>query len=282
MITPNMPRNVSFRVETLFSKTKGRVGVIRPNDLGIYCGVPMMVMGEITQQKTYYDPVSMMEQITNPATGFHKEFTAQKKCGEWGHPQFYGLRDEDKLARLTKVEEDRTSHLFTGLYTDNPSPDGTVVVRADIKPTGKYGHLLKDSLDDPVMNTAFSLRAFVSTNVRPDGVKFRTVRQLTTWDCVNSSGYATTDKNHALGLESFSGDDYSEYEINVLENGNLVIDQIALESFVDTDLNEILGIQHLGQVVQSRTFVESDRDLQSRFPGLYNTSVFQDFFKEGR
>lgn len=276
----SIPRNISFRVETLFTANGNKVGRIKPDENGIYKGLPMMVMGQVTQQNTYYDPQSMMDQITNPESRFNIIYKQGKLYGEYGHPVFLGMADSDKLQRLVTVDESRTSHLFTGLYTDPASRDGTVVLRGDVKPTGPFGSVFKESLDDPVVNTAFSLRAYVSTDMRPNGLKYRTVRQLTTWDTVGASGYATTDKANALGLESFSGDTFHDFEINVMEDGNLMIDQVALETFSNTDLNEIFGVSKISQIIQSRTFVKADSSLQQRFPNLYNKTVFNEFFKE--
>lgn len=279
-MNPGVPRNISFRVETLYASKNNRIGRIKPDENGIYRGLPMMTLGEITQQQTYYDPASMVEQITNPDTRFSKIFRAQKLLGEISHPQFYGLNDSDKLNRLVTVEEERASHLFTGIYTDAPSSEGTVVVRADVKPTGPYGAVFKESLDDPVINTSFSLRAYVSTEMKPNGVKYRTVRQLTTWDHVGASGYYGTDKAHAIGLESFSGEEHLEYEMNLMADGNFLLDQIALETYTDTDLNEIFGMTKIQRVVQTRTLIEGDRDLTSRFPNLYPTALFNEHFRE--
>lgn len=274
-----IPQNLQFRVETIFPK--GRVGVIKPNAEGVYSGLPMMVLGEITQNRTFYDPQSVIEQFTNPETRYCRVLKSGKAMGEYGHPTFVGLNQGEALQRLVTVDEQKVSHLFTAVYTDPTRQDGTAVVRADIKPAGPYGSYLKESLEDPVMNTAFSLRAYVSNDVGRDGVKVRKVRQLCTFDTVGASGYATTDKAHAIGLESFADDNYDQHEIQIMADGNLCIDQIALETFMDTELNEILGVSSVSQLVQSRTFVKVDKSLQERFPGLYNRSVFHDFFKEG-
>ena len=282
MINPTMPRNISFRVETMYTGKKGspRVGRVKPTEDGVYKGMPLMVLGQVTQQNTYYDPQSVMDQITNPASRFNIVYKQQKCGGEYGHPLFYGLSDSDKIQRLTTVQEDKMSHIFTGIYTDSPSADGTVVLRGDVKPTGPYGAVFKESLDDPVVNTAFSLRAYVDTKVQSNGLKFRTVRSLVTWDVVGASGFATTDKGHALGLESFSNDEHLEYELTVMEDGNLKIDQIALESISNTELNEIFGTSDIHRIIQSTTIVTPDPSLSQRFPNLYRKSVFNDFFKE--
>jgi hypothetical protein len=265
----------------MFASKGGRVGRIKPNENGIYCGLPLMTLGETTQNRTYYDPQSLIQQITDPQTRFNKVLSQGKLYGEFGHPSFNGLSQDDAIQRLVTVDEKNHSHMFTSIYTDTPGADGTVVLRGDLKPTGPYGPAFKESLDDPVVNTAFSLRAYVSTNVRPDGLKFRTVRQLCTWDTVGASGYAGTDKAHAIGLESFSGDQYDQHEIQIMTDGNLMIDQIALETFMDTELNEILGVSSVSQIIQSRTFVKVDKSLQERFPGMYAQSVFNEYFKEG-
>lgn len=276
----SIPRNIAFRVETLFAGNGNRVGRIKPNEEGVYAGIPMMVLGEVTQQKTFYDPETIMDQMTNPESRFNKVFKQQKLFGEYGHPTFYGLNNDEVIQRLVTVDENNVSHLFTGLYTDAPSANGTVVVRADIKPTGPKGAFLKESLDDPLMNTAFSLRAYVSTDMRPNGLKYRKVRQLTTFDTVGASGYANTDKANALALESFSGGEYNEYEISIMEDGNLMIDQIALERFENTDLNEIFGTSVVSKIIQSKTFINPEPSLIQQFPNLYPKTVFNEFFKE--
>jgi len=280
MISPgNVPRNISFRVETLFFNKGGRVGRVVPSASGVYSGMPLMVIGQTTQQNTYYDPKSVMDQITNPESRFNKVFSQQKLYGEYGHPSFLGMAKEDQLQRLCTVDERNVSHLFTSFYTDKPSADGTVVLRGDIKPTGPMGAVFKESLDDPMVNTSFSLRAYVNTDVGRDGIKYRTVRSLTTFDVVGASGFSSTDKAHSLGLESFAGEQYDDYEIKKIENGNLLIDQIALETYSNTDLNEIFGVSSISKIVQSRTLVESDKSLQEKFPTLYAKSVFHELIK---
>jgi hypothetical protein len=107
------------------------------------------------------------------------------------------------------------------------------------------------------------------------------MRQLTTWDTVGASGYATTDKAHAIGLESFASDNYNEYEISIMENGNLMIDQIALESFEDTDLNEIFGVSKVSKIIQSKTFVKPELSMMEKWPNLYKSAIFNEHFKEG-
>jgi hypothetical protein len=278
--TPNMVKNLSFRVETLYGANNNRVGRIKPDSNGIYSGLPLMVLGETTQQNTYYDPQSIVNQITNPESRCNKVLRQQKMFGEYGHPLFIGMSSDEQLQRLTMVEEKNTSHLFTALYTDAPTPQGTVVVRGDVKPTGPYGAVFKESLDDPVVNTAFSLRAYVNTEMKPNGLKYRTVRSLTTFDTVGASGFYGTDKAHAIGLESFSGDQFLDYEIQVMENGNLLIDQIALESYTDSEMNEIFGVPKISKIIQSRTLIETDRSSMERFPNLYKNTLFNDFFKE--
>ena len=108
------------------------------------------------------------------------------------------------------------------------------------------------------------------------------MRQLATWDTVGASGYKSTDKANAVGLESFAGEEHLEYEIKIMEDGNLLIDQIALENFRNTDLNEIFGQSSIQKIIQSRTIVKSDLELQTKFPNLYPKAMFEEYFKEGR
>jgi hypothetical protein len=282
-INPSIPRNLSFRAESTFVGKNNRVGRLRCDANGVYSGLPMMTLGETTQQNTYYDPQSVMDQITSPTSRFNIVLKQGKLLGEYGHPSFIGqgfANDSEKIQRLTTVDEKTTSHLFTSFYTDSPSRDGTVVLRADLKPTGPYGAVFKESLEDPVVNTAFSLRAYVDTKVESNGRKYRNVRSLVTFDTVGASGFFGSDKAHALGLESFAGDQFLDCEMTVMENGNLKIDQIALESISNSELNEIFGTSDIHRIIQSTTIVTPDPSLSQRFPNLYRKSIFNDFFKE--
>lgn len=274
MTNYRIPPNLSFRVETMFAGKNNRIGVIKPDENGIYKGLPLMDIGVPTQQKTYYDPQSIKDQFTDPNSLFNLKHRNQKAYGELGHPDFISLTKEQSIQRLMEVKEARTSHLFTSVYTDKPRSDGTVILRGDVKPAGELGPRLKEGLDDPVINTSFSLRAYVTTQMQPDGIKYRTVRSLVTFDAVNTSGYVNTDKAHGLGLENL------EYDIEILKDGTLMIDQIALESLSDTVMADIFGTSDVFKVITTRTFVRPDAELMQRSPERHMRSLFHDFFKE--
>ena len=97
MMTPSIPRNLSFRVETLFANKNNRVGRVKKTEDGIYKGLPMMVLGETTQQQTYYDPQSVFEQITSPTSRFNMVYTSGKLYGEYGHPDFSQCQGDTKI-----------------------------------------------------------------------------------------------------------------------------------------------------------------------------------------
>jgi hypothetical protein len=276
-----MPRNLSFRVETHYAAKGGRVGIIKPDENGVYKGLAMMNLGEKTQQGTYYDPASVVEQITDPTTKFNIVLRQHKLYGEWGHPKFYGLTKDEALTRLRTVDEDRHSHLFLGVASDAPDSNGYVMIRGDIKPMGPNAHYVRETLDDPVANTAFSLRGFVDNRIMPDGTIYRTMRQLTTWDCVGASGYFGTDKAHSIGLESYGDQDsYLEYDLDIMSDGVIRIDQVALESLTDTDSNEIFGVRSIKKLTRQITLIKGDMSVMSERPDLYASSIFNDYFRE--
>ena len=281
MFTPPMPQNVQFCMETMFAPKGNRVGIIKPDEGGFYNDLPMMVLGAVTENDSYYDVESMVDHLTNPKYSFRKKLYNQQLYGEWGHPDFLQYAEKDRLPRLLQVNEKYHSHLFREIKTANRLESGGILVVADLKPTGPYGQYLKESLDDPYMNTGFSLRSWIN-NTMKNGVKYRTVNSLVTVDTVGAGGYPDASKKNALGLESMAVDGLDQYHdvtIDVLRDGNLMCEEIALESLSGTELNEIFGVTTIKRLTQRKTLIKTDRRLASQFPSSYPTAVFNEHFR---
>ena len=281
MFTPPMPQNIQFCMETMFAPKGYRVGEIKPDKAGFYSGLPMMVLGAVTENDSYYDVESMLDHMTNRKYAFRKKLDNQQLYGEWGHPDFLLYEEKDRLPRLMQINEKYHSHLFRKIETGKRLESGGILVLADLKPMGPYGQYLKESLDDPYANTGFSLRSWINNSIR-NGVKYRTVNSLVTVDTVGAGGYPDASKKNSLGLEALQDDDitqFSDITIDVMVNGNLLCDEIALESLTGTELNDIFGVATIKRLTQKKTLIKTDRRLMEQFPTSYPTAVFNEHFK---
>lgn len=275
MISPALPRNVSFTIETMFANNGGRVGKIVPDANGFYRGLPMLVLGVPTENKTLYDVASITSKMNDPNSKFYKTLRNNQLFGEWGHPNFLDYDEDKQLARLMLIREERHSHMIDRLSTGRTLENGGVIVAGDILPVLPYGPALKESLDHPCINTGFSLRAWINTEIR-GGIKHRTVNKMVTIDAVGAGGYPDASKKNALGLE-----DYNEYSVEVMRNGQIICDEIAIESLEETELNDIFGMSSITRLVQTRTLIDADPVMSQSFPSQYGRTVFHDYFKVG-
>lgn len=225
--------NLQFRVETLVAKDRRNVGRIKPDSYGYYDGVPIALLGAVSQNNTYYDIASFQEQLTSPNTFINKVLTQGKLYGEYGHPNLIGLTNAEQIERLSVIREQLQSHHISAIYSGETLASGGKLLLAKLKPHGYYGSYLKDNLDDPYMNTSFSLRAITSAEQRGN-VSYRVMKKLVTFDSVNAGGYMEAAKSYSPSVESF--------DISITSTGTVVMNQVALECYTDTELNELFGI----------------------------------------
>ncbi len=261
--------NIQFRVETFMVKDRRNGKTVRADQEGYYT-LPVAVLGTVSQNNTYYDVESFAKQMTSPDTFINKVLTQGKLYGEFGHPRIAGLSNELSLERLAVVEEKSISHHIRDISTGASLPNGGKLVLASIKPTGPYKQALQDSIDDPCINTAFSLRAITSAEPRGQ-VSYRVMKKLVTFDAVAAGGYSEAAKSYAPGLESF--------DVSIDSTGRVTLSQVSMENFTDTELNELFGINSIGKVNQVNTILSKQASYEFR-SSLGNRSFYMDLIRE--
>ena len=231
---------VTFTVETLFVRDGQKLGRLRSGEDGYYENFPMAALGVATRNNTYYDVSEFVDQITNPETYFNRMLADGTLYGEYGHPTIAGMDHAAQLNRLSVIAEDRVSHHFRRISTGNMLESGGRLITADIKPSGPYGKYLQESLEEPHMNTAFSLRSITMDRVER-GLVRRKMRKLVTFDAVAAGGYAEASKRF---LQSNGATE--SLEIRVDPNTDLAcFNEIALESFAESELADIFGTKNV-------------------------------------
>ena len=129
-----------------------------------------------------------------------------------------------------------------------PTQDGTIVVYGDVLPFGPYGQYLEQSLQSPVINCAFSLRALsTQSGTTKDGAAEMKVVAFITFDAVGMPGYKKATKRFAidsnteeLGQVHVAED--MEFEVPYYDPKlvELVDTTFAMESVESNELKDIL------------------------------------------
>lgn len=228
-----MPTSISFDLSSCMLESDANKRVIKPDKDGVYHGLCMMVLGnQPSQNGKIYDPETMADCLTNPQSAFYKRLKAGGLRGEYGHPD---IRSEADLDRVPKIDMKCVSHLIVRAYTGEKTEKGNIPVYADIKPCGPYGQYLVESLESPVINTAFSLRSLVEQiGTTPEGYIRQRVLAMITWDAVDVGGYRCAAK---------VAPEHSVEDLSIpikKENSHLLQNLVSMEVIDDNQLKDIL------------------------------------------
>ena len=193
----------------------------------------------------YYDVEGVEEMLRNPNHLICQRLEAGNLYGEMEHPLITPSMTGDQIINNNlKISGEKVSHVIRQIelipidnrQKMNPYNKPIYVVTAWIKPTGPFGHLLKESLDDPYQNTSFSVRSLVDNVIDSNGQMVRKMVTLITWDWVKEPGIRIADKSSAVSFNGKSianGKDLDvchidmvglkSYISNILRNGNVQI-----------------------------------------------------------
>lgn len=244
---------ISFTVEVLAVKNGRKLGRIRPDEDGYY-SMPLAVLGTVTDNRTYYEVEDFVSHLTSPNSLFVKCLIDGKLHGEYGHPPIMTLPEEMRLPRLMTVKEPNISHHIKKVWTGEKLETGGRIIYGLIKPTGPYGESLKESLDDPCLNTSFSLRSIAQSR-EENGITRRRIKYLVTFDYVCAGGYSEASKRYSPSVESLN--------INIpLTSKNLIKSTCALEHLSNTELNEIFGAKVVTIGANTTTYIDKQAVLQ--------------------
>lgn len=216
---------------------------------GYYTDFPAAVLGVVSRNKTRYDPQAFIEQIRSTDSGFNKRLREGVLAGEVSHPHV-DMNSESGMRRLMNIDLQKQSHHIRKVSVKRIDDIGLDVVTVDVKGAGPYGYVFEEGMADPTRNVAFSLRGLSKATVdRSSGVIDKKLISLTTFDMVAGGGFDIASKRYmSFAQEQLnahrSEDIYCEscelLEHQVSPEDLLVIRSFAVESFSETELNEIL------------------------------------------
>ena len=225
-----MANKVIFEVATELEMNGRQLKALKPDKDGVYKGIPLTVIGQQSRNHVYYDPQSVIQCMTDPNSRFVMNLKSGDLEGEWGHPLLDPKDPQKIISRLLYLDRKNVSHHFTKVYAEDIG-NGKYIVYGDVKPSGPYGKTLDENFQDPTRNVSFSLRSATSITGQRDGVTFKKMLVLFTFDAVDGPGYAEACKRYqhagVEGLEANFDSDGACVEVNASKQDFLS----ALESF---------------------------------------------------
>ena len=157
-----LPAELKFSCSALSNYNGHDLKASKPDENGCY-EVVLGCVGAPTRAGVIYDETSLINAMRDPTSRFNICLSDGILFGEWGHPDIYLPDGKQDMRRLLKIDESKQSHLFTKIWIDdkpiNMHGNNAFPIRAKVKPCGPYGAYLEKSLQDPNINTAFSIRS---------------------------------------------------------------------------------------------------------------------------
>lgn len=194
--------SITFGCTALMGVNK--VGVLKPDADGYY----EVVLGALDFNNSVgaVYPEKSAREIFKSSSGFMRRIANGMCRGEYGHPKREpGMRFEDFLRRIMTIEETRVSHHIKEVRVDHTSVkhEGRPVIAiiGKVRPCGPFGAALKEQLENPHENVAFSIRS-ITNDEYVSGKLHKHLAEICTWDYVTEPGISVANKYKAPALES--------------------------------------------------------------------------------
>lgn len=189
-----------------------KLGAIKPIDDGYY-RVPVGAYNAFNNMGMFYD-LNSAAMFFGEGSPLMRQIKKGVLHGEYKHPEQNGMSTQQYIQRIRRVDADRESHhirsveLVHGQKDEEGRPIALVI--AELKPSGPYGHVLKEKLDNRHQNVYFSVRSLTFDDTMR-GIKF--TREIVTWDYVTEGGIYSANKYNAPGLEQFNEIEVSQADL---------------------------------------------------------------------
>ena len=182
-------------------------------DANGYYKVLMGALNSYNNVGEFYVAEGIKEIMANKDSLVNKRLTAGYLVGEMGHPQFQpGMTKADYIHRIMQLDQKNTSHHIRSVEFV-PGPNGMVKTVGWVKPAGPQGELLRESLDNPDRNTAFSLRAITADYI-DKGRTMKKIMEFVTWDWVPMPGIEIANTWQTISTESIDIVEFSPRELD--------------------------------------------------------------------
>lgn len=237
-------------VQTISAMTKN----IEPDEEGYYTQI-IGGLNMFNSAGEYYIHTPEVEALFKQGS-FHRQLVISAALyGEAGHPKLEpGMTTEEYIRRIRKVYENNIAVHFKEIWLEktNKYEKGfnrpIYLIWGKVKPFGKNGLIVKDALETPSVNSAFSIRSFTK-NYKENGVTFKELKYIVTFDFVVEPGIRFANKVNSVAMEDIEDvvvDTDNEEEVEMIKQVMAETMPSGMESFKDEDIKEINGIFDCG------------------------------------
>lgn len=160
-----------------------------------YYYVTLGAINSYNSQGMFYIADGVKELVEDHSTLFTRRLKSGYLNGELGHPDLTpGMSKDEFINRNLTIDISNVSHHIrsvefvpTNIPSGKPGAGNVIKIMGWVKPSGAKGDILKQSLDNPDQNTAFSIRCLTydDFSVTPATKK---IVQIITWDFVIEPG----------------------------------------------------------------------------------------------
>lgn len=150
----------------------------------------------------YYVADGVKELVSNPSSLVYRRLKSGYLNGEMGHPSFVpGMTKTDFILRNMKIDQSNISHHIKEIEFLPDSKSNMIKIMGWVKPAGPHGEILRQALDNPDQNVAFSIRSFTDDTMQA-GKLIKKIREIITWDWVVEPGIKEANAWDTLSMES--------------------------------------------------------------------------------
>jgi hypothetical protein len=203
-----LPQTNRTSISCSMLKGTGKQGILTPDKDGYYTQI-VGAYGTDNSMGMHYDLASGLSMFKENSV-LVRRMLKGVVYAEYKHPEPFmpdgkPMNDQQYLARIRKIDDDRRcAHIRRVYLLENQRDEKgrpCVYVMAEIRPCGPYGHVVKDSFENPHENTYFSVRSVTMDDITR-GIKY--TREIVTWDYVGEGGILGANKYNSPSLEDFT------------------------------------------------------------------------------
>lgn len=202
-----MSQRATFSCTALMGTNKA--GLLKPDENGYYT----VVLGALDTYNSAGDfyPFESAKELFKESSSLMRRIKNGACRAEYGHPKKVpGMTDREFLSRILTIHEDKVCCHIKEVTIDSNSVKGAdgkpvLAIIGKIKPSGPYGQVLKEQLENKDENVCFSIRS-LTRDVFDGRVNRKNLMQVICWDYVNEPGIAVANKYQSPSLESANDD----------------------------------------------------------------------------
>lgn len=204
--------SASISLNNIVTKPAEGNGQLEKDDKGYY-KVNLGGFNVFNLHNEFYRVKDLNAILNNKSSVFYKRLHQGYLAGEAEHPKKKpGMTPAEFYYRNLQISLENTSHhvrsdlevIELDTPCNVPGAGKPVRIQGWIKPAGKHAQALQSFLDNPEMNTAFSIRAVTTPPQTIGGYVVKDVIEIITWDWVDIPGIFAANKWSTIAKENFN------------------------------------------------------------------------------